>query len=150
MLPKFNRLRTHSNLSDTESQNEDDEEGECEEPTLGPLAAIAVLVVTTVLVTLCTEYLVDGTNGLVTTSGISRDFIGLMLKPIAGNGAEHVTAVVVALRNKMDLATGVAVSSSTQIALLVAPSLVIVGWIIDAEMTLHLETCRFDSSNPLF
>ncbi|EGU73075.1 hypothetical protein FOXB_16418 [Fusarium oxysporum f. sp. conglutinans Fo5176] len=72
MLPKFNRLRTHSNLSDTENQNEDDEEGECEEPTLGPITAIAVLVVTTVLVTLCAEYLVDGINGLATTSGISR------------------------------------------------------------------------------
>ncbi|KAL5583743.1 hypothetical protein FOVSG1_015094 [Fusarium oxysporum f. sp. vasinfectum] len=123
MLPKFNRLRTHSNLSDTENHNEDDEEGECEESTLGPITAIAVLVVTTVLVTLCAEYLVDSTNGLVTTSGISRGFIGLMLIPIVGNGAEHVTAVVVSLRDKMDLAMSVAV-----------------GWIIDAELTLYFET----------
>ncbi|KAG7410347.1 Vacuolar calcium ion transporter [Fusarium oxysporum f. sp. raphani] len=134
------QLRTHSNLFDTENQNEDDEEGECEEPTLGPIAAIAVLVVTTVLVTLCAGYLVDSINDLVTTSGISRGFIGLILIPIVGNAAEHVTAVVVALRNKMDLAMGVAVGSSIQIALLVAPFLVIFGWIIGAEMTLHFET----------
>ncbi|KAL5583762.1 hypothetical protein FOVSG1_015113 [Fusarium oxysporum f. sp. vasinfectum] len=125
MLPKFNRLRTHSNLSDTENHNEDDEEGECEESTLGPITAIAVLVVTTVLVTLCAEYLVDSTNSLVTTSGISRGFIGLILIPSVGSVAEHVTAVAVALRDKMDLAMGVAVGSSIQIALLVAPSLVI-------------------------
>ncbi|KAG7409523.1 Vacuolar calcium ion transporter [Fusarium oxysporum f. sp. raphani] len=108
-------------------------------PTLGPITAIAVLVVTTVLVTLCAEYLVDSTNSLVTTSGISRGFIGLILIPSVGSVAEHVTAVAVALRDKMDLAMGVAVGSSIQIALLVAPSLVIVGWIINAEMTLHLE-----------
>ncbi|KAG7001641.1 Vacuolar calcium ion transporter [Fusarium oxysporum f. sp. conglutinans] len=124
------QLRTHSNLFDAEKQSEGDEEGECEEPTLGLVAAIAVLVVTTVLVTLCADYLVNSINGLVTTSGISRGFIGLILIPIVGNAAEHVTAVVVALRDKMDLAMGVAVGSSIQIAILVAPFLVIVGRII--------------------
>ncbi|EWZ78512.1 Ca2+:H+ antiporter [Fusarium oxysporum f. sp. lycopersici MN25] len=59
--------------------------------------------------------------------GISRGFIGLILVPIVGNAAEHVTAVVVALRDKMDLAIGIAVGSSIQIALLVAPFLVIDG-----------------------
>ncbi|TVY74679.1 Vacuolar calcium ion transporter [Fusarium oxysporum f. sp. cubense] len=134
------QLRTHSNLFDAEKQSEGDEEGECEEPTLGLVAAIAVLVVTTVLVTLCADYLVNSINGLVTTSGISRGFIGLILIPIVGNAAEHVTAVVVALRDKMDLAMGVAVGSSIQIAILVAPFLVIVGWIIGAEIALHFQT----------
>ncbi|EWZ78812.1 Ca2+:H+ antiporter [Fusarium oxysporum f. sp. lycopersici MN25] len=120
-------VRTHSNLFDAEKQNEGDEEGEGEELTLGLVAAIAVLVVTTVLVTLCADYLVNSINGLVTTSGISRGFIGLILVPIVGNAAEHVTAVVVALRDKMDLAIGIAVGSSIQIALLVAPFLVIVS-----------------------
>jgi Ca2+:H+ antiporter len=134
------QLRTHSNLFDAENQNEDGEEVEPEEPTIGPLAAIAVLCVTTVLVTVCADYLVDSIDDLVKTSGISRGFIGLILIPIVGNAAEHVTAVVVALRDKMDLAMGVAVGSSIQIALLVTPFLVIVGWIIGAPMTLHFET----------
>ncbi|KAL6917673.1 hypothetical protein ACHAPO_000518 [Fusarium lateritium] len=135
------QLRTHSNLFDAENQQEDEDgEHEQEEPTIGPVAAIAVLVVTTVLVTVCADYLVDSIDDLVTTSGISRAFIGLILIPIVGNAAEHVTAVVVAVRDKMDLAMGVAIGSSIQIALLVTPFLVIVGWIIGAEMTLHFET----------
>lgn len=56
--------------------------------------------------------------------------------PIVGNAAEHATAVTVAIKDKMDLAIGVAVGSSMQIALLVLPLMVIIGWIIDADMTL--------------
>ncbi|KAI3572156.1 Sodium/calcium exchanger protein-domain-containing protein [Fusarium oxysporum f. sp. albedinis] len=134
------QLRTHSNLIDAENQNEDGDEVEPEEPTIGPIAATAVLCVTTVLVTVCADYLVDSIDDLVKTSGISRGFIDLILIPIVGNAAEHVTAVVVALRDKMDLAMGVAAGSSIQIALLVAPFLVIFGWINGAEMTLHFET----------
>jgi Ca2+:H+ antiporter len=59
--------------------------------------------------------------------------------PIVGNAAEHVTAIVVALKDKMDLAMGVAIGSSMQIALLVTPFLVILGWIINQPMTLHFE-----------
>jgi len=58
------------------------------------------------------------------------------LLPIVGNAAEHATAVTVAIKDKMDLAIGVAVGSSMQIALLVLPLMVIIGWIIDADMTL--------------
>ena len=64
----------------------------------------------------------------------------LFRSPIVGNAAEHVTAIVVALKDKMDLAMGVAVGSSLQIALLVTPFLVILGWIIDQPMTLHFQT----------
>lgn len=141
------QLRTHSNLFDAENQPEEgDDENEQEEPTIGPVAAIAVLVVTTLLVTVCADYLVDSIDDLVTTSGISRAFIGLILIPIVGNAAEHVTAVVVAVRDKMDLAMGVAIGSSIQIALLVTPFLVITGWIIGSPMTLHFETCKFNDS----
>ncbi|KAF5725167.1 Ca2+:H+ antiporter [Fusarium mundagurra] len=144
------QLRTHSNLFDTENQNEDGEEVEPEEPVIGPIAAIAVLCVTTVLVAVCSNYLVDSIDDLVKTSGISRAFIGLILIPIVGIAADHVTAVFVALRDKMDLVMNVGAGSSIQIALLFAPFLVIVGWIIGAEMTLHFETCKFDVFNPLF
>jgi Ca2+:H+ antiporter len=109
---------------------------------MGPVAAGAVLVVTTFLVAICAEYLVDSIDDLVVSAGISKAFIGLILIPIVGNAAEHVTAVVVALRDKMDLAMGVAIGSSIQIALLVTPFLVICGWIMGREMTLHFETCK--------
>lgn len=134
------QLRTHSNLFDPEDPLTEGEEPE--EPTLGPIAATAVLVVVTVLVAICADYLVGSIDDLVESANISKAFIGLILIPIVGNAAEHVTAVVVALRNKMDLAMGVAIGSSIQIALGVTPFLVIVGWIIGRDMTLHFETCE--------
>lgn len=133
------QLRTHSNLFEPESQTGPDDH-EAEEPSLGPIAASIVLVVVTVLVAVCAEYLVGSIEAIVETTHISKAFIGLILIPIVGNAAEHVTAVVVALRNKMDLAMGVAIGSSIQIALFMTPFLVIVGWIIGQDMTLHFET----------
>ncbi|KAF5525134.1 Vacuolar calcium ion transporter [Colletotrichum aenigma] len=133
------QLRTHPNLFDAEIQHHHDEEPE--EALMGPIAAAAVLVVTTVLVAICAEYLVGSIDDLVESAHISKNFIGLILIPIVGNAAEHVTAVVVAIRNKMDLAMGVAIGSSIQIALLVTPFLVILGWaVLDKPMTLRFET----------
>jgi len=136
------QLRTHSNLFDSAGQeaSEAHDDEDHEEPTLGPIAAAAVLVVVTVLVAICAEYLVGSIDAIVESGHISRAFIGLILIPIVGNAAEHVTAVVVAVRNKMDLAMGVAIGSSIQIALLVTPFLVIVGWIIGEPMSLRFET----------
>lgn len=135
------QLRTHSNLFDPE-QAEGAEPHEAEEATLGPFAAGAVLIVVTILVAICADYLVGSIDDIVDSMHISKAFIGLILIPIVGNAAEHVTAVVVAIRNKMDLAMGVAIGSSIQIALGVTPFLVIVGWIIGRDMSLHFETCK--------
>ncbi|KAJ2979063.1 hypothetical protein NUW58_g7301 [Xylaria curta] len=110
------------------------------EVVMSPWSAGAVLVVTTVLVSICADYLVESIDSLVERGGISRSFIGLILIPIVGNAAEHVTAVVVAIKNKMDLAMGVAIGSSIQIALFVTPFLVVLGWIMDRDMDLHFET----------
>ncbi|GKT51687.1 vacuolar calcium ion transporter [Colletotrichum spaethianum] len=133
------QLRTHPNLFDAEIQHHNEEEAE--EPIMGPIAAAVVLVVTTVLIAICADYLVESIDPIVETAHISKNFIGLILIPIVGNAAEHVTAVVVAIRNKMDLAMGVAIGSSIQIALLVTPLLVILGWaVFDKPMTLHFET----------
>merc|ERR1711988_443856 len=132
------QLRTHSNLFDTEGQSAAEEEPE--EPSMGPIASAGVLVVTTILVAVCADYLVGSIDHIVESANISKAFIGLILIPIVGNAAEHVTAVVVALRDKMDLAMGVAIGSSIQIALLVTPFLVMVGWAIGQPMTLRFET----------
>jgi len=131
------QLRTHANLFDDENQAADGEE---EEPTMGPWAAGSVLIVVTIAVAVCAEYLVDSIDSLVETAHISKTFVGLILLPIVGNAAEHATSIVVAVRDKMDLAIGVAVGSSMQIALLVTPFLVILGWVIDRPLTLHFET----------
>ena len=71
---------------------------------------------------------------------MKKTFVGLILLPIVGNAAEHATAVTVAIKDKMDLAIGVAVGSSMQIALLVIPFIVILGWIIGKDdMTLNFD-----------
>lgn len=133
------QLRTHATLFDAE-QAAEDEATESEEPQMSPWAAAGVLVVVTVAVAVCAEYLVGSIDSIVATAHISKTFIGLILLPIVGNAAEHVTAVVVAVKDKMDLAMGVAIGSSMQIALLVTPFLVVLGWIMDIDMTLRFQT----------
>ncbi|KAJ5187647.1 hypothetical protein N7449_010641 [Penicillium cf. viridicatum] len=140
------QLGSHSDLfeetngSDTENVAGTEEEEEEEERILSPWAAAVALIIVTILVSICADYLVDAIDPLVKTTGMSKTFIGLVLIPIVGNAAEHVTAVVVAYKDKMDLAIGVAIGSSLQIALFVTPFLVILGWIMGIEMTLHFQT----------
>lgn len=104
---------------------------------LSRVSAVLLLLISTGLVAVCAEFMVDSINGLVATSTVSEVFIGLIILPIVGNAAEHVTAITVALKNKMDLAIGVAVGSSIQIALFMTPLVVIIGWCMGREMTLY-------------
>ena len=103
-------------------------------------AGLIVLLITTILVSFCADYLVGSIDEIVETSGLSKTFIGLIIIPIVGNAAEHVTAIVVAMKDKMDLAIGVAIGSSLQIAIFVTPFMVLVGWIIDVPMSLYFST----------
>ncbi|RYP12745.1 hypothetical protein DL765_007183 [Monosporascus sp. GIB2] len=100
-------------------------------------AAVVMLLISTALVAVCAEFMVGAIDAVVANSPLKEIFIGLIILPIVGNAAEHVTAVAVAMKNKMDLAIGVAVGSSIQIALFLTPLVVILGWIIGREMTLY-------------
>ncbi len=73
------------------------------------------------------EILVHAVEPVSQRAGISQLFLGLILIPVVGNAAEHYSAIVFASRNKMDLALSVAANSSTQIAVFVAPFLVLVS-----------------------
>lgn len=129
-----------STVPETPNDSEPELEKEPEKPTLQLWFALSLLAVSTVLVAICAECLVDSIDHLVTSSGISRVFVGLILLPIVGNAAEHATAVTVAIKDKMDLAIGVAVGSSMQIALLVIPLVVIIGWCMGLdEMNLYFD-----------
>jgi len=134
------QLRTHADLF---SGHEEEEEGVAEE-LLGVSTASCLLFATTCAVAYCSEFLVDSIEGVSETYGLPKSFIGLILLPIVGNAAEHTTAVTVAYKGKMDLALGVAVGSSTQIALFVVPFSVIVGWVCGVDMTLNFQA--FDTS----
>lgn len=109
-----------------------------EDENISRTTAIVLLLLSTGLVAVCAEFMVDSINAVVASnSGLSEAFIGLIILPIVGNAAEHVTAVTVASKNKMDLAIGVAVGSSIQIALFVTPFIVLLGWCMSKEMTLY-------------
>jgi len=127
------QLRSHKHLFDSAADEE-------ETHNLDPWAASFVLVVATLGVTVCSDYMVDSIDGLVEASGVSRSFIGLIVVPIIGNAGEYVTTVNAAMKNKLDLAIGIIVGSTLQIALFVTPFLVILGWIIGQPMALQFDT----------
>ncbi|GBF67264.1 vacuolar calcium ion transporter [Trichophyton mentagrophytes] len=118
-----------------------------EEPQLSIYVAVFTLCASTALVALCAEAMVSSIDAITTSGGISETFVGLILLPIVGNAAEHATAVTVAAKDKMDLSIGVAVGSSMQIALLVLPLLVVIGWIAgkdDMVIDAYSPTLYFD------
>lgn len=116
-------------LSDkSEFMRNPNDEDEAEEPQLSFPVAVATLTVSTVVIAFCAEFMVDSIDAVTKSGGLSEEFVGLILLPIVGNAAEHATAVTVAIKDKMDLAIGVAVGSSMQVALFLIPLLVVIGW----------------------
>ncbi len=86
------------------------------------------------------ELLVGVTEATVHTLGLSSVFVGLVLIPIIGNAAEHSSAILMARKNRMDLAASIAIGSSVQVALFVAPVLVFVGLIVGHPLDLAFGT----------
>ena len=82
------------------------------------------------------EFLVEGIEYLTESLGLTELFVGVILVAIIGNAAEHLTAVIVAMKNKMDLAVNIAMGSTLQMALFVAPVLVLVGFFIGKPLDL--------------
>ncbi|GAA6026163.1 hypothetical protein JCM11491_006595, partial [Sporobolomyces phaffii] len=110
-----------------------------ETPKLNVYFALGLLVVVTVLTGVTAEFLVSSIDGLTSTGNISTEFVALILLPVVGNAAEHVTAITVATKNKLDLSLAVAVGSSIQIALFVVPILVLLGWCIGQPLDLFFD-----------
>ncbi|KAH7395155.1 Sodium/calcium exchanger protein-domain-containing protein [Phaeosphaeria sp. MPI-PUGE-AT-0046c] len=134
-----NLKTTFKNPDENHADNQEEEEFET--PQLSVVGALVTLAFSTTLVAFCSEFMVSSIDGLTETGGVSTTFVGLILLPIVGNAAEHATAVTVAIKDKMDLSIGVAVGSSMQIALLVFPLIVILGWILGKDcMTLYFDT----------
>ncbi|KAH8434879.1 hydrogen/calcium exchanger domain-containing protein [Aspergillus melleus] len=124
-IGKMSATMAGQNAQQMELQDPGDEP---EEPQLSIFVALLTLTISTVLVALCAEFMVNSIDAITERGGISETFVGLILLPIVGNAAEHATAVTVACKDKMDLAIGVAVGSSMQIALLVLPLIIVIGW----------------------
>jgi Ca2+:H+ antiporter len=107
------QLYTHADIIEAsqvvreknEKQGEEEEEEE-EEASIPMSVALIGLGLTTLSVTVFSNYLVQSIDDFCESSGISRTFVGLILLPIVGNAVEHITAVTVAMKDKMDLAMG--------------------------------------------
>ncbi|MEM8721744.1 MAG: calcium/proton exchanger [Cyanobacteria bacterium P01_G01_bin.39] len=127
-------MKTHAYLCDVGEADFEDAESEKE---VNLPFWIFILLVVTLAVAVESELLVDSLEVATADLGLTSLFTGVILLPIIGNAAEHATAVTVAMKDKMDLSVSVAVGSSMQIALFVAPVLVIAGWIIGQPMDLN-------------
>ena len=122
------QLKTHSHLFATENVHH-------EEPKMDQKDAIFLLILATVLVSWMAEVLVHSVESAAEQYHLPYIFIGVILLPLFGNAAEHFTAVSVAAKNKMDLSFAISIGSSTQIAVFVAPLMVIVAWILGVPLT---------------
>ncbi|MBP2659117.1 MAG: yfkE [Firmicutes bacterium] len=98
--------------------------------------AISVLVGATLFIAWESEILVGAIEPMTQSINMNPFFVGIILIPLIGNAAEHSTAVWMAMKNKMDIATEIAIGSSLQIALFVMPCLVIAGALINKTMSL--------------
>jgi Ca2+:H+ antiporter len=112
-------------------------EHEAEEPEWSARQAVILLAVAGLLVGLMSELLVGALEHTVSSLHLSELWVGLILVPIVGNAAEHSSAVVLAMKNKMDVSLDIAIGSSAQIALFVTPVLVFAGLIFGHDLTLQ-------------
>ncbi|RBR24285.1 uncharacterized protein FIESC28_02775 [Fusarium coffeatum] len=105
----------------------------------GLKSSVALLVVTSALMSLCGEFLVSTIDDVTHDGSLSEPLIGLVILPIVGNVAEYVTVVAVAIRGNLDLAIAVAVGSSIQIALCIAPLTLLAGWAMQKDLDLAFD-----------
>jgi len=99
--------------------------------------ALGVLLVATAFVALVSEFLVGAIERARETLGLTEVFVGVIVVAIVGNAAEHSSAILMAVRNKMDISIGIAAGSSLQIALFVAPLLLFASYFFGSPMNLE-------------
>merc|ERR1712060_280205 len=113
-------------------EDEDDEES----ASIDAWVAVALMAFSTVIVAINSEFLVDTIQLVAEGSGLPIGFIGVILLPIAGNACEHASALRFSMRDRPGLAIGIAVGSSTQVALLVIPASVLIAQALGKPMDL--------------
>ena len=99
--------------------------------------ATLILIAATGVVSVLSEFLVGTIESVRASFGVTEVFVGVIVVAIVGNAAEHSTAIVMAMKNKMDLSVGIAIGSSLQIALFVAPLLVFLSYAFGRPMDLE-------------
>ena len=124
------QFKSHVDLFATEGHHH-------ETPEMSKRDAIILLVLATILVSWMAEILVHSVEYAASDEGLGLPhiFIGVILLPLFGNAAEHFTAVTVAGKDKMDLSFAISMGSSTQIAVFVAPMMILVAWALNVPLT---------------
>ncbi|XP_074585623.1 LOW QUALITY PROTEIN: vacuolar cation/proton exchanger 3-like [Curcuma longa] len=136
----FFQLKTHSQLFETQKEEDDDNDDVVTEdqPVIGLASAMTWLVGMAIVITLLSEFVVETIEVASDSWGLSVSFISIILLPIVGNAAEHAGAIIFAFKNKLDITLGVSLGSATQISMFVVPLTIIVAWIMGIEMDLDL------------
>ena len=122
------QFKSHGDLFATEAHHH-------EKPEMSQRDATILLIVATILVSWMAEVLVHSVEYAADDMGLPHLFIGVILLPLFGNAAEHFTAVTVAGKDKMDLSFAISIGSSTQIAVFVAPMMIMIAWALGVPLT---------------
>ncbi len=128
ILFSFREANPHGDLADIH------------QPSWSVNKAVGALIISTIAIAYLSEILVGAVEPVVAALGISEFFLGIILIPIVGNIAEHVVAIQMALKNRMELSLAISLGSSLQIALFVAPLLVFISLLLGNPLTLTFNT----------
>ncbi|KAJ8765035.1 hypothetical protein K2173_010511 [Erythroxylum novogranatense] len=110
-----------------------------EKPEISQVESVVWLAVLTAWISVLSDYLVDAIDGASRALNIPIAFIGVILLPIVGNAAEHASAIMFAMKDKLDISLGVAIGSSTQISMFGIPFCVVIGWMIGQPIDLNFQ-----------
>ncbi|XP_077238655.1 vacuolar cation/proton exchanger 3-like isoform X2 [Tasmannia lanceolata] len=133
------QLKSHNNLYDPVNEGTDEGSDDEEVPEISQWEAIIWLAILTSWISFLSEYLVGAIQGASVAWKMPVAFISVILLPIVGNAAEHASAIMFAMKDKLDISLGVAIGSSTQISMFGIPFCVIVGWIMGRPMDLNFQ-----------
>ncbi|XP_044491050.1 vacuolar cation/proton exchanger 5-like isoform X2 [Mangifera indica] len=110
-----------------------------EEPQISKWESIIWLSILTAWISILSEHLVDAIQGASIAWNIPISFISVILLPIIGNATEHASAIIFAMKDKLDITLGVTIGSSTQISMFGIPFCVVIGWIMGCPMDLNFQ-----------
>ncbi|XP_073292462.1 vacuolar cation/proton exchanger 3-like [Primulina huaijiensis] len=135
----FFQLKLQKNLYSEVRETDEQDSDEDEEREITSWEAIGWLAVLTLWISVLSGYLVDAIQGASESMNIPVAFISVILLPIVGNAAEHASAIMFAMKDKLDISLGVAIGSSTQISMFAIPFCVMVGWFMGKRMDLNFQ-----------
>ncbi|KAF3453249.1 hypothetical protein FNV43_RR03689 [Rhamnella rubrinervis] len=136
------QLKSQQNTYDPiveEGSQSGDSPHDDESPEISKWESMIWLSIITAWISILSEYLVNTIEGASVAWKIPVAFISVILLPIVGNAAEHASAIMFAMKDKLDISLGVAIGSSTQISMFGIPFTVVIGWIMGRQMDLNFQ-----------